>query len=817
MHRRFTLAAVLSTGLALALPTAASARDYARTALDIIPSGQLGTLPLPADADRQARMYDALTPLFNRVSSADLPRYFKSMRLGTAGQGPLTTERVSRAGVRIVRDGFHVPHIYGRTADDVTWATGWVIAEDRALLLEQARYNARVAAVDAPGLTAITLIQNLRSFTPSAQTERELSRQTNVLRAAGSRGRAVLHDIDVYITGINARLRASGSAAKPWTRNDVYAVNALKGQFLGQGGGDEARRSMLASGLVGRLGRPRGLGVFNDLRERQDPETPVSVPGTVPFPPSTNRMRGNVLLDDGSLTSTAVQALANQQAARAQASNVLMVSGRRSATGHPLMVGGPQIGYYYPGLTLEMDLHGPGIEARGATSAPFPGYILIGRAQDFAWTLTSAGLDIIDTYVETLCGGDDHHYLFQGRCRAMSFFDAGVLAGTGAQLDSQVTFYRTVHGPVVGYATVNGQRVAVSRKRASYGRDILDQLFYREVNRGHVRNFAQFARATNLTPQTFNSFYMDDRDIGVFTSGLVPIRPAGTDPGLPIDGRGGFEWRGFEPFAHHPQGINPPNGQIVNWNNRAQHGYQPGDDNWALGAEQRVSLLTRPLGSRRGLTLAALTSAMNQGATQDVRAVLFEPALAAMLRRSAAPSPRETQMLGLLDGWRASGGSRLDRDGDGKIDNAGAAIMDAAWDRLANAWADPVIGPQVDRLASLVRRYDKPPGGQFGGWHIWMDKDLRTLLGQRVQGGFSTRYCGGGNVATCSQSLWAALQAAGDELAATQGPDPAAWRADANPERIKFVPGLLPFTMRYTNRPTGIQQLLTFGGHGPRQ
>ena len=37
-----------------------------------------------------------------------------------------------------------------------------------------------------------------------------------------------------------------------------------------------------------------------------------------------------------------------------------MVSGKRSSNGHPLFVGGPQIGYFYPGLTLEMDLHGAG-------------------------------------------------------------------------------------------------------------------------------------------------------------------------------------------------------------------------------------------------------------------------------------------------------------------------------------------------------------------------------------------------------------------------------------------------------------------------
>ncbi|HUO72037.1 MAG TPA: hypothetical protein VMU39_14815 [Solirubrobacteraceae bacterium] len=42
-----------------------------------------------------------------------------------------------------------------------------------------------------------------------------------------------------------------------------------------------------------------------------------------------------------------------------------------------------------------------------------------------------------------------------------------------------------------------------------------------------------------------------------------------------------------------------------------------------------------------------------------------------------------------------------------------------------------------------------------------------------------------------------------------------AWRWSAIDERITFVPGVLPYTMRYTNRPSGIQQVLSFGGHSP--
>ena len=151
------------------------------------------------------------------------------------------------------------------------------------------------------------------------------------------------------------------------------------------------------------------------------------------------------MLDPNSLSSAA-DALAVQRDFKGHASNALLVSGKRSATHHPIMVAGPQIGYYYPGLTMEMDLEGPGIHEDGAIAAPFPGYIFIGRSQDSAWSLTSAGLDQITTYVETLCGNSIHEYIFQGQCRTMQFFDAGTL-NPGTQTQREVTFYRPSTGP----------------------------------------------------------------------------------------------------------------------------------------------------------------------------------------------------------------------------------------------------------------------------------------------------------------------------------------------------------------------------------
>ncbi|MDO8184733.1 penicillin acylase family protein [Conexibacter sp. JD483] len=804
----------LSAAALLSLPAVASAKDYAGTALNVIPSGQWGGIGAPPASSDQARMYDGLTPLFDQVTDGDLTKYFKPETFGTAGQCPCTEEKVPRKGVRIVRDAQNVPHVTGRNRIDLDWAAGWILVQDRALLLAAGRYPARFAALDAPGISAFGLVTTLTAVKPSAQADKIIDReQTSALLRRGAEGRALLRDVDAYVAGMNARLRFEGSSVEPYTRVDVYSLNALAGQIFGQGGGDETRRAMLLDGLRKKLGTEKGTQVWNDLSEHVDDDTPVTISKRFPYEQvPAGRTPGSVVVDNGSMTQAGVAATANATRAHRNMSNFLILSANRSTTGHPLFVGGPQIGYFYPGLTLEMDLKAPGIEARGAAMPGGAGNILIGRGQDFAWSLTSAGSDTNDQFVETLCGGSDTKYRYKGRCRAMERINAGTILTRGP-----VVFYRTVHGPVLGYARAGGKRVAISFKRSSYGQDIAWQIAFKRFTDGTVTGVRSFYDAAATSPFTFNVGYADDKDIAMYSTGALPLRDKRVDPRLPTKGTGEYEWKGWLAAKDHPHVANPKSGALINWNNKPAAGFGSADDNWEQGSTQRVAMLRAGIAKREKHDLASVTSAMNAAATQDLR--VQGPLLDgvhALLANTPAPSWRAQRMYDLLRAWRASGSSRLDRDLNGLMD-AGAApvIMDTFYPLLADAVLTPVLGADLNtQLIGLAGRTNATTSGFTGGRINYVDKDLRALTGTRFRSPFATRFCGGGDLAACRASVWSALDQAGAALAAARGSeDPDTWTSDATAERIRFAPGIFTTTIRYTNRPSGIQQVISFDGH----
>ena len=464
----------------------------AETTRYILPPGNFGGLPTTQNSLDQLPLYDGLTPLRGNVTAADVDRFYLPEDFNPIGA--TRDEPTGRAGLRIAYDSYGVPHIYGNTRDDLSFGSGWVTARDRGLLLNLGRGPARVAVADVPGIDAFGLVTSGKGFAPSKQAEALVTKQKNLLvKTYGAKGRAILRDAQAYIDGANAYQRSKNLPAD-YTVNDVIATTAFIGSIFGAGGGAEAQNSQLLGALRKRFGNKRGTGAFKDVMLADDPEAPTTIDKTFKYGPNTGgKVKGSVVVDAGSLKPfdplKASKSVAKTDAlaapARRRASNFLITSPSRSATGKTLAVMGPQLGYYYPEIVQQMHIQGAGINAQGAFVPGLSMYMLLGRTNNYAWSLTSAGHDVRDVYALPLCGSKgkrakrtSNRYRYKGKCRSFTSFNAGKLGG------KDLKFKQSVYGPVIGTATVKRKAYAFSRKRSTYGRDALNLAALKDMTEG---------------------------------------------------------------------------------------------------------------------------------------------------------------------------------------------------------------------------------------------------------------------------------------------------------------------------------------------
>lgn len=794
--------------------SSAPADDAEDRAFYVLPPGNYGGVPTNDDSLDQLPLYDGLTPLRGDVTDDDIERLFLPMDFEPVGE--TETVEVDRPGVQIVYDDYGVAHIEGETREDLAWGAGWVTARDRGLLLDFGRGPARAAVADVPGIDAFSLVTSAQQFVPSEAANQLVSDQVQLLvDTYGEEGEEIVAEAQAYADGLNAYHEANpdGTERAPFTVEDVVATTAFIGSIFGAGGGGEAANAEFLSALQNRLGPERGRQAWEDLLQTDDPEAPTTLEERFDHGTFTGGdVVGSATIDEGSVISLdprqpvegaapvvgeGVSFGAAGDPPDREASNWLLVGPEASANGTTLGVMGPQLGYFYPEIVMQVHLSGPGVEAQGAAVPGLAMYVLIGRTPDYAWSLTSAGLDVRDVFAEELCEPDGSaptresgHYLFEGDCVPFEQFDAGTLG------DTPIRYPVSVHGPVIGTATSDGRPVALTRQRSTFGRDVLSLAALKAMTEGDAATAEDFWRAAHRFGFTFNWGYLNREEVGYFASGHLPVRAEGLDRRLPTWGTGEYEWQGFLELEDHPHASGHPDDRMVNWNNQSAPGFMHSDTE-LFGSVHRVENFDQWPG---GSTLADVVSVMNRAATEDTRATVW-PVVSEVLQGGDAPSERAAQAVDLLDRWVSDDAPLLDADEDGELDEPGALIFEELWPRIEQAVLRPVFGPVLD--AGIALRGISADSV--------VDKDLRTLLGDDVEGPFNLRYCGAGDVEDCRTALWTAIDQRLGELAAERGDDLTTWRREG--PRTGFVPGLIPDDFRTTNRPT-YQQVLGLARRG---
>lgn len=880
----------------LALPSAAGAQapsgpEFLQPSfLDGIDDAQIhGTITPPGADTRHAtaelRAYDSLVQAYPTLTADRLEDFFKVRRFGQRTEGERTYR--PRAGVTVVRDGrWGEPAIYGATDEDMAFGAGFVGAEDRLAIMELLRALGRAEAFELLG-TSQAWLADAEIARLYGYTEEEFAAMAQRLpQRYGKAGADVLRILDSYVAGINeyialgvrgevplpAGLADLGIVSPaPWKRTDVVAVVSIVRALFGAGGGSELANATILAQLSKELGPEVGRRAYEDLRNRDNLDGTVHTTRRFPYAlrdaakldPAANVLGvtsgadgisgglGELLPQLRSLRdqarvkherlklSTPLGALDLSRPGRM--SNHLVVGAGRSATGRPIILGGPQAGYFSPQILMDYELHSPTIHARGAGFPGLSTLVVLGRTQDYAWTATAGASDMIDTYVEKLCNPDgsppteqSRHYVFEGSCEPMdrrTYRTAALYPGTVPPGLPDIIVERTVHGPVVARGTLGDVPVAVSRKRSTYGKELDPAVSILKLNRNEARTGKDFVRIFHESHNlSTNWSYANDHEIAYVHGGLYPRRPAVADPDLPVWGTGEWEWkkdeRGEDAYlssAEVPHEVSPRRDLLSSWNNRPAPGWGASDAQWGWGSLHRGRLVEEAItGEPKGtITPTRLVQVMEHAGLTDLRGRYVAPLVLRLLEERDDLGARDRRMLELLRTWAAEGALRRDGDGDGRYDRASAvAIMDALWEPLIRAIFTPVIGDP----ARIPLQFDNAPNSAGSayetGFYGQVHSDLKRALGDPLRSPMSRIYCGGtpdaaGSRGACSDRVLQALREAGDALAAKTDPpadDPDAWEADAGAERIQFLPAAV-LTMHWVNRPT-TQGLTMFGRLG---
>ncbi|MGA8334382.1 MAG: penicillin acylase family protein [Solirubrobacteraceae bacterium] len=540
-------------------------------------------------------------------------------------------------------------------------------------------------------------------------------------------------------------------------------------------------------------------------------------------------------------------------------SNALLVSAANSASGHPLAVMGPQVSYFSPEILMEEDIHGPGIDAEGAA---FPGvnlYVELGHGPDYAWSATSAGQNIIDTFAAPLCnpsGGtvsiDSDYYVLNGHCVQMETLtrteswqpNLGDSTPAGS-----VTFQtkRTAYGIVIARARVKGQPIVYTNLRSTYMHELDSALGFEMFNEPAImQNPQDFMNAAYHVGYTFNWFYTDDKNIAYFNSGLNPVRAANTDPLFPS--WASDAWQGMHPAAQmtpasvtedqtpqtaHPHAVNQA--YLTSWNNKQAPGYNDAATGQEYSSIYRSQLLDNNIKAQLAatgdkMTLADLINAMATAGTQDLRGVEVLPDALQIIGHPSDPTLATA--VNELQAWVASGAHRVNREhpgASGDYDQTDAVrILDAWWPLLVSADFGPTLGSDLLNQVENDFPINDEPGHGVSGAHLGsafdvgfygiVQKDLRSALGDKVAGPLNRVYCGGGSLAKCRAALESSLsQAIAESPQQVYPADSVCAAGDqmcSDSIQFRAIGVISQSLIEWVNRPT-FQQADQIAGHRP--
>ena len=476
-----------------------------------------------------------------------------------------------REAVEIIRDEWGIPHIYAQNDDDLFFAQGYVMAQDRLWQMEMWRrwHEGRLAEIFGPDALAYDRRTRLMMFRGPFDAEEWTSYHPDAERLFTAHANGVNAYIEQHRDNLPVEFQLTGIFPDPWTAETVVlrwaalAVPSVRGHAINEiqlamnvarYGAEEANRRA-APDPWDDLEVPAGLDVSiitQDLLDAmragdRDPFVSGRLPPLEVVEPYRSLMPGvqTTQVSPGEIAT--------------EGSNNWVMSAGRSPTGVPILANDPHRRIEMPALRYFVHLVAPGGTGIGGGEPPCAG-VDAGNNERMAWGFTFAGTDMVDVYVEEMHPEDPNLVRWHDDWEPLRVIEEEIPVKGQAPEPVVLKFSR--HGPGF-YEDLENRRAYAVRSVVQEPGTAAYKGSFQLAQAGSCADF--FDRAMHWLVPTHSLICGDvDGNIALQVTGLTPDRD-GWNGRLPVPGTGAYEWRGFR--SDLPREFNPERGYITTANN----------------------------------------------------------------------------------------------------------------------------------------------------------------------------------------------------------------------------------------------------------
>ncbi|MDD4108003.1 MAG: penicillin acylase family protein [Prolixibacteraceae bacterium] len=455
--------------------------------------------------------------------------------------------------VTVMRDSFAIPHIFSRNESDLYKAVGFVMAQDRLWQMDLLRRVTRGRLSEVMGKDQLQTDLLMRALRIEEKSEDVLTQSSpEVIKALND----FCEGVNFYINNfpLPPEFRILGYKPEPWRPEHSINLIGYMAWDLASGWNNEL--------LLHNIKKEVSTIHFEDLLP-QDGKHSTLIYEELHI--QENLPEETLLTAAGNLKNMGIEIF--------NGSNNWAVSGKKSATGKPLLANDMHLGLFAPGIWYQM--HHVAGRSLNVTGLVLPGqpFVICGHNDSIAWGMTNVAVDDIDFYVETL-NDDSTRYLLDGEWRNLLIKDIKIETKEGEVIRENLMF--THRGPLVNRFKDQKEPAISIRWTGNETSNEMKTIYLlnRAANWSDFRNAVKYFKSISQ-----NIVYADVKgNIGLQCSAGVPKRPANGINIFPGD-TSLYDWSGFVPFEELPFEFNPERGYVSSANNKTA----PGDYPYIIG------------------------------------------------------------------------------------------------------------------------------------------------------------------------------------------------------------------------------------------